>query len=586
MVGIVGETASGGVLAPMLDSVDNESWYETATVANNGTGLGLVHHGSKDPNGQTTWTGEHGKGVIYGVVSNRSELGLSTDELFTGLLERPKDVLPRLSGPFLVACTDTRDGSMLVATDKLGSRACYYAETDSGLVFASELKAVLTQLDDVRLNEQAAGDLLTFGYVLGEKTLAEGVSSLQPATLLEYADGDLSVTRYWEPEFGKLPADGYAERSLDIYKKSMSDVANTLDGQVGLWLSGGLDSRAMAAVLKEEYGSFHTLTYDGNPSDGTNIGPARQVADHLGVDNELIDTKPGDFGDLVRKGVDVTDGMISWSFFVNPDFIFNGLHDTVDIIMEGAPQGELFGEEIWLHQLKHSSSPTEAIARTFGETDRETVTSLLNASVDPTDSIRAEVAKSSPQSQEHRTIDTWYRNFCSNAHFRSNKLARSQVGMRIPFTNGEFLDHLAKMPHDTCRRSSFPFTGGKIPRSMAPLKLQISRQMNSGLEKIPYERTGLSPTRPMWLHDTKYVAKQLRWRFFDEKPEPWADWYRTNSKMSTFINGTLDDACSRELFDEAVIRRLQQEHLAEGKNNIRPIAAITTLEVWLQRYVD
>lgn len=586
MVGIVGMTDSTGTLQPMVESVDSEPWYERSTVADNGTGLGLVHHGSKDPNGKTTWRGEHGKGVVYGTVSNRRALGLSTDELFEGLLERPETVLQKLSGPFLLACTDTRDGSVLVATDKLGSRSCYYADTDGGLVFSSELKGVLTQLDDARLDEQAAGDLLTFGYVLGDKTLVEGVSALQPATMLEYQDGECSVTRYWEPEFGRLPADGYAERSFEMYRESMAEISGTLDGDVGLWLSGGLDSRTMAAVLREEYGSFQTLTYDGNPSDGTNIEPARRVADHLGVDNEIIDTKPGEFGDLVRKGVDVTDGMISWSFFVNPDFIFNDLHETVDVIMEGAPQGELFGEEIWLDQLTRSSSPTEAIARSFGETDRETVKSLLNAPVDPIDSIRAEVAKSDQRRQEHRTIDTWFRNFCSNAHFRSNKLARSQVGMRIPFTNGEFLDHLAKMPHEACRRSSFPLTRGKIPRSMSPLKLRISRRTNSGLEKIPYERTGLAPTRPMWLHDASYVAKQARWRLFDEKPEPWADWYRTDPKMRSFVNRIVDDACSRDLFDEAEIRRLQREHLEDGKNNVRPIAALTTLEVWLQRYLD
>lgn len=582
MPGIVGGTVSDSALSSMADSIEHEGWYETELFAGDRAGIGIVHHGEKDQGGHETWEGAEGAGVIYGAVSNIAELGLSTDELFRGLLDRPSVVLPKLDGPFFIAALDERDGSIVAATDKLGTRSGFYAPTPEGIAVGSEVKAVATQLDEVTLDVSAAADLLAFGFVVGEKTLASEVQALQPATMLRYADDELSVERYWEPMLGRLPVDGYVERSVEVYRNALSNTASTLSGRVGLYLSGGLDSRTMATVLREEIGPFRTFTYDMNPSDGTNIEPARHIADLLGIDNEVTDIVPGDFRHNMEYGVALTDGCNSWSYYVNPEFVFGDLHRKVDVVMEAAPQGELFGEDIWLSQLQTNSS-TETLFDNYAHLGAEEVSAILTEDIDPRRSMYEEVAKSDHSQPAKQIMDAFFRNFCSNSHFRSNKISRSQVGTRIPFASGEFLDHVASMPHEHFRRDTFPGTRGKIPRSMAPLKREIVRELDSGIEDIMYERTLLAPSRPLWIQDASYVAKQLYWKFVTGRPARWAEWSRERPEMRNTLNEWLDNAAGRPVFDEGAIRDIQDEHFRGGKNRLRAISAITTIEMWMRQ---
>lgn len=584
MPGYVG-VSDGRTVSRSLERLDYEDWYETDVVETDDAGLGLVHHGSKDSNGHSVWRDRRGAGVLYGTISNRNRLGVTTDDVLEGLLDRPLSILPDLDGPFAVACYDARDGSFLAATDKLGTRDCFYAPTSEGVATSSELKAVLARRETVDLDRRAAADLLQFGHVLGDKTLADGVSALPPASLLEYADGDLTVRRYWEPEFERTPDDEYVEETLAAYRRAVADVAETIDGTAGLYLSGGLDSRLLAGVLREEYGPFRTLTYDGNPTDGSNPPVARRVADRLGVDNRVIDRSPEGFESFVRRGVEITDGMVSWEFFTNPHFVFEGLHESADVLLEGAPQGELFGDQILLSDLQDDTSVTELIVRRMGGVDVETVSSLFDAPVDPVDSVRTAVDAVDRRRFEDRVMDVWLRNFCSNSHFRSTKLERSQTGTRIPFASGALLDAVAGMPHGEYRRDAVPFSR-EIPRSMSPLKRRLACHFGGGLESIPYERTGLAPTRPLWLHDVTYLARQSWWRFVGGRPTPVADWSRDHVPMTEALDEWLDRACRRSLFDETAIRRLRREHFRGNANHIRTIARITTLEQWLETYVD
>ncbi|MFC4549856.1 MULTISPECIES: asparagine synthase-related protein [Halorussus] len=586
MVGIAGGTTTGDALASMAEDLDDEEWYETERFERGDAGLALVHHGEKDPGGHATWEGKAGAGVLYGAVSNHDRLGLSVADIFERVLDRPTVVLPKLSGPFLLAAVD-RDGELLVASDKVGTRECYYAETPDGLAVSSDLGAVLARLDDFEVDARTASDLLSFGFAFGDKTLAEEVTALSPASMLRYRDGDLSVNRYWEPTFARLPEEGYVDRTVETYRQAVSDVSDTVDGKLGLWLSGGLDSRTMAAVLREEYGPFRTFTYDSNPPDESNLEPARQVADALGVDNDLVLETPDGFERDYRRSVRATDGMVPHQNLVAPAFVFDDLHSKVDVMMEAAPQGEFLGEEIWTSHLD-APSATKAFLSTleFRRQSPATVRSLLADDVDPDRSVRAAVSESTKSSVPGRIMDTWFRNFPKNSHFRGNKPVRSQVGMRVPFADGDFLDQSASMPFERFRRGTVPFSGGRIPRSMSPLKREVLMKLDHDLDDIRYERTGMAPSRPLPLQDAGYVAKQLRWQFLTGRPARWSEWSRRNGDVRDTVNRWLDSAADRDLFDGDAVEEIQRAHFSGEDNEWGAISGVLNLEVWMQEALD
>ncbi|QIO24730.1 asparagine synthase-related protein [Haloarcula sp. JP-L23] len=587
MVGIVVAGVPTATAESLVESLHQEPWYEVETVTAGDTELGLVHHGAKDPEGHTVLRADGRAGVVHGVVSNRAALGYGTDQaLLSALLERPREVLPELNGPFLLACVDV-DGRVLVASDLLCSRPCFYAETDDGLVVASQVGAVADHLDTLSVDPRAVGDMLSFGGVLGEKTLLEEVSALRPATLLT-DDGTVTTERYWRPDYGTKPVEGYVEETIERYREAVGNVADTLVGDVSLWLSGGLDSRTLAAALAEQDIEFDTLTYDSNPRDGSNVKIARQVADHLDADTERVVFEPGDFAKQVKRGIRVTSGLKPWTVYLHPDYIMDRLHDRTDIVMEAAPQGELFGEQPWLYHLTGVDSAFEGIRRLGGSVERDTIRNLVAGDADPHDTIETELTESEGDSQTETVMDVWYRNFCSNTHFRSSELYRSQVGMRLPWIDRSLLDHLAKMPHRQFRIGYVPGTNGRIPRSMAPLKQDVINEMDPGQAGIPYERTRLPLTRPMWQHDATFVAKRVGWKLLgDGRPEGhFGVWYRENDEVRQIIDGWIDDACDRDLFDETTLRRLQREHKQGQASHLHALSVVTTVECWLQEYAD
>src|SRR6056297_156303 len=284
MPGVIGGTVDCRSLSAMADAMDREPWYGTEALAAGDRHVALVHHAERDPAGRTTWDGGDAVGVVHGVVSNRAALGLSTADLFRRVLDAPDAVLPSLNGPFLLVAAD-RD-RVVVATDKLGTRPCYYS-TVHGFLFGSELAPVLTQLSRPRLDERAVGDLLTLGHVAGSKTLAGDVLTLRPASYLRYEAGNAETRRYWSPEFGGRSPAGYVDETVDRYRRVVRDVAATAAGPAGVWLSGDLDDRTLAAALDQERDDLRTYARNAATPATDRVGA--RAADALGLSHHECD---------------------------------------------------------------------------------------------------------------------------------------------------------------------------------------------------------------------------------------------------------------------------------------------------------
>ncbi|WP_049972331.1 asparagine synthase-related protein [Haladaptatus cibarius] len=580
MPGVTGGTVSSRALDEMIDTMDDESWYGTAERSTGDWRIGLVHHGERDARGWTTWRDGDRIGVLHGVISNREELGLTADEIFERVLADPDRTLPKLSGPFLLAVAD--GSSTIVATDKIGTRPCYYS-TVHGFLFGSELKSLVTQLREPRVDERAVSDMLHMGYVFGKKTLVSDIHSLRPASYIHYEGGNLRTKRYWEPDFGIAPQEGYVDEAVRRYRRVVGNVADTIDGRAGVWLSGGLDSRTLAAALKDEIGSVQTFTYDNSATQEDRIG-AERVADSLELPNQFHDYSAGEFVNAIERGVDIMDGMLQWSFFVNLAPSLNSVSGQVDVLFEGSSQGEFFGDVMYRSYLT-GKQPVDALSALKSQLPPADVQTLLSAEISPKQSLGRVVERSTQPRREHRTLDALWEIF-ADSHFRSNRLYRSQAGTRVPFADGEFMNHVARMPYNRYRIGSIPGTRGTVPSAVAPLKLEVARRVAGPAAKVPYNRTKRPPTSPLTLHAAGFVADNVKKRVLGQTTSQMGTWYRTNNDMRAFIDDLLDDACARDIFDSDGVRDLQREHLDERGDYIKPISALTTVELWLQKHLD
>jgi asparagine synthase (glutamine-hydrolysing) len=169
------------------------------------------------------------------------------------------DCVHRFRGMFAFAIWDAPKRRLLLARDRLGVKPLYWSLVEGRLLFGSEIKAILQSgLVQARPNEAALPEFLTTRYLSSDETLFRGIRRLMPGHVLVFQDGAVSIRQYWDIPVGKgreparaengrhgrdLVAEFRARLEESVRLRLMSDVP------LGMFLSGGLDSSAIAALM-------------------------------------------------------------------------------------------------------------------------------------------------------------------------------------------------------------------------------------------------------------------------------------------------------------------------------------------------
>jgi asparagine synthase (glutamine-hydrolysing) len=220
--------------------------------------------------------------------------------------EQGADCVERLDGMFVFALWDRRRGELLLGRDRLGIKPLYYAVTARGLVFGSELKAVVASpWLERRVNGTAVREYLQYGYVTDPLSILADVAKLPPGHTVLVRDGRPEPPRrYWEPtRFFRAPGPGLDEATAgeELRRRLAAAVRSHLvsDVEVGAFLSGGVDSTAVVAAMAAEGGGrFKTFSVGFREAGFDELPYARRVAEHFGADHHEIVVEPGDLAVL------------------------------------------------------------------------------------------------------------------------------------------------------------------------------------------------------------------------------------------------------------------------------------------------
>jgi len=267
----------------------------------------LGHQPMLDPSGQVAIVFN---GEIYNYRELKADLehadwrfrGHSDTEVLLALyLVHGTDMLKRLNGIFAFAIWDGRRRSLFLARDGLGVKPLYFTRSSRGFAFASELKALLCLPDlDRTVNANALRAYLTYLWCAAPDTPLLAVSKLSPGAALEVQDGRVvrEWTHYEMPVDGALAQDSPAQ-SIDAVRDAVRQAVRrqmVADVPVGAFLSGGLDSSAVAAFAQEAMprGRLQCFSIELDDADAAREGMtadlpyARKVARHLGVDLHTV----------------------------------------------------------------------------------------------------------------------------------------------------------------------------------------------------------------------------------------------------------------------------------------------------------
>ena len=195
-----------------------------------------------------------------------------------------KDVVKQLRGAFAIALWDGRKERLFLARDRFGEKPLYLQEKDGGLTFASELKA----FPDRSVDAEAVADYIAHGYVPGPRTLLAGVRKLAPGSYALWQFGRLSEIRYWTPPDG---APGGGEKpSVEAFIEKLDEAVKLRAGpSCGVFLSGGMDSTALVALLARHGKKVPTFSAGFEGDRNSELAAATRTAKHFGTDHhELV----------------------------------------------------------------------------------------------------------------------------------------------------------------------------------------------------------------------------------------------------------------------------------------------------------
>lgn len=312
-------------------------------------------------------------GEIYNHADHRADLERrghryrtrSDSETIIHLYEEyGADCLHHLRGMFAFAIWDARKRQLFCARDRLGIKPFYYALQDGRFIFASEMKAII-ELPGCRpqMNRRALPEFFALGYLAGEETMYAGIRRLLPGhhlTLdLTQPHTQPRTAQYWDvditPDESLQTEEQYVRRFEELFTESvrlrlMSDVP------LGVFLSGGLDSSAIAAVtadLKKQLGQGQLKTFSvGYAEDQWSELPyARAVAQHVGAEyNEVLLSADG-FFDLLPGMVWHEDEPLVWPSSVALHAVSRLAREKVTVVLTG--EG---GDEIFAGYLKYRAT--------------------------------------------------------------------------------------------------------------------------------------------------------------------------------------------------------------------------------------
>jgi asparagine synthase (glutamine-hydrolysing) len=538
-------------------------------------------------------------GEIYNFLELRNELiakgyrfrTLSDTEVIANLYDDAgAECVHRLRGMFAIAIWDERRQELVLIRDRLGKKPIYYAETPGGFYFASEVQPLTAVPGLSREIDECAVDLyLTYSYVPSPWSIYRAIRKLPPAHILRVRGGKLSLERYWQPSFEPKLALDYGEAKGELLRLLTESVRLRLisDVPLGVFLSGGVDSSAVAAVMSTiSPGPIKTFSI-GFPDPRYNeLAHARVVARHYRTDHYEWMVEPQAL-DVLPQIVRAYGEPYGDSSAIPTWYLSRLARSHVTDALNGDGGDELFGGYPWHRVIpalnRMSSFAVPALMRgiaTMGILPRRART--LGELLSMTEPRRVQRLRSFLTHSERKRL--YHRGFRDRVDGAADRYLEQvyDSGSLDRYDRVFRMDLLSYLPDDLLVKvDRASMAHGLECRSplLDHLLLEFACRLPAGW-KI---RRGRSK------HIFKEAVKPLFPRGFLDRPKmgfsvPIGEWFR--SEWKSWVSAALLDGplVRRSILDRGELRAILAEHDSGGRNREALIWNLAMLSLWFENF--
>lgn len=298
-------------------------------------------------------------GEIFNYVELREQLISSGHEFYTHtdtevivhLYEQyGEDFVHHLNGQFAIAIWDKQKEKLILVRDRVGIVPLFYTKQDQTLIFASEVKAILPALPTApSLNSHALDQLMTFWAPVSPETIFQGINEVSPGQMLVWEHGDLRKYAYWDFNYpnGEYRSGSEKELAQGLHDLLVDATRIRLrsDVPVGAYLSGGLDSSVIVAIIKHYSDApLRTFSIGFAEKDYDEGDYQRLLIEHIGTEHSRTHCNNQDIGNQFLHTIWHTESPILRTAPVPMQRLSELVHDMgYKVVLTGEGSDEVLG---------------------------------------------------------------------------------------------------------------------------------------------------------------------------------------------------------------------------------------------------
>jgi len=512
-----------------------------------------------------------------------------------------------LRGMFAFAIWDGQKKELFAARDRLGVKPLYYAHlADGSLYFASEIKAIF-QAGAVQptLNYPALPDYLANHATSGEDTLYRGIKRLLPGHTLTWRDGKIEIRKYWDVSFSKFETNGksdadYVAEWSELFRTSVR-LRLMADVPLGMFLSGGIDSSAIAAVMSTMVDEpIKTFSVAFAEREANELAYARLVAAAYKTDHHEVVVSPEEFFQALPRLVWHEDEPLAHPSSVALYFVSLLASQHVKVVLTGEGSDELlagygrYRKTILNLQL---GSRYRSLTPSF-------VRGAVRSSISglPTSRIRQKLLRSF-LSVAPDIESIYFDNFAvfpltTQADLLSSE-ALEQVRCANPYVG---VRHALDQTDAESLLDRLLYADIKIYLHELLMKQDQMSMATSVESRVPFldhklvEFTCSLPERlKLRGGTTKYILRESMKNVLPEPilsrskmgfPVPIGTWFRGPYRSIIDEYVLSERATSRGVFNANVVREIVRRHQEGGENHDERLWSLVNFEIWQRQFFD
>lgn len=260
--------------------------------------------------------------------------------------EYGRDCVSHLRGMFAFALWDMRHQRLFVARDRLGIKPLYFSLSRDHFLFGSEIKAILAHpAVSAEFNRSTLPEYLAFGYLAGTRTLFRGIQKLHPGHTLEIdSAGNVAIREYWDLAPSAEAAAQSETECVKSYREMLEGAVKShlmSDVPLGMFLSGGLDSSAIAALMTSiRREPIETFAVGYEEEAFSELPYARAVSKHIGSNHHEVRVNFQEFFNVLPNLIWHEDEPIVWPSSVSLYFVARLARERVKVVLTGEGSDE------------------------------------------------------------------------------------------------------------------------------------------------------------------------------------------------------------------------------------------------------